>query len=239
MRLTPAKVVKGVMATVFTVICFMALRNTKDFTATCDMPEEYISELYELLYRTHDVLDQLRLTHFLCYGSLFGQVRHSETPSWERDGEFCVLNAELLQYDEVFLIRSFRKADLELTYDSSEGRYIVRTINPAPRIRQETPDEAIRPDTPEVQLIVFAADKEIKSSSFDEMLHRVGWKRRMLPPDCEYSQSLECFPKRLIDPPLELKPFGMKDLPVPHEDIEMLKYHFPDNWWIETKPLNC
>lgn len=71
------------------------------------------------------------------------------------------------------------------------------------------------------------------------MLHRVGWKRRLLPPDCDYSPTLDCFPARLALAPLPLKLFGTRAVPVPREEFEILKYHFPDNWWKEVKPLNC
>jgi len=71
------------------------------------------------------------------------------------------------------------------------------------------------------------------------MLRRVGWKRRMLPPDCEGMTSLECFPPRLIAPPLPLREFGGFVFPVPREGIEIQKYHYPDNWWKEVLPKNC
>jgi hypothetical protein len=71
------------------------------------------------------------------------------------------------------------------------------------------------------------------------MLRRVGWKRRMLPPDCEGMTSLECFPPRLIAPPLPVKEFGGFVFPVPREGIEIQKYHYPDNWWKEVLPKNC
>jgi hypothetical protein len=84
-----------------------------------------------------------------------------------------------------------------------------------------------------VQLVVFAVDKKIEKNG-ESMYHRVGWKRRLLPPDCEYSKTLECFPQRLVLAPLPLKLFGTRAVPVPREEFELLKYHFPDNWWKEV-----
>ncbi len=89
-----------------------------------------------------------------------------------------------------------------------------------------------------VRLVVFARDKGIVVGG-QEMLHRVGWKRRLLPADCEYSSRLDCFPARLAHAPLPLKLFGRKAVPVPREDFEILKHHFPNNWWREEKPSNC
>lgn len=41
------------------------------------------------------------ITHFLCYGSLWGQLRLGRTLPWERDIELCVLNEEMALKDEV------------------------------------------------------------------------------------------------------------------------------------------
>jgi phosphorylcholine metabolism protein LicD len=60
--------------------------------------------------------------HFLCYGSLFGQIRQSASLPWEKDAELCVLNEEISQYDEVFMKRLFWKQGLDIFYDSAEGR---------------------------------------------------------------------------------------------------------------------
>jgi hypothetical protein len=45
---------------------------------------------------------------------------------WEADVEFCLLNEELAKYDEVFLVRTFKKHNLQLTYNSGEGMYSVK-----------------------------------------------------------------------------------------------------------------
>lgn len=44
---------------------------------------------------------------------------------------------------------------------------------------------------------------------------RIGWKRRLLPPDCAMVPSLHCFPPSLVETPLPLKKFGDYMLPVP------------------------
>ena len=52
--------------------------------------------------------------------------RQSSTLPWEKDAEFCVLNEELVAYDELFLKRAFWKKNLEIHYDSAEGSYIIK-----------------------------------------------------------------------------------------------------------------
>ncbi len=181
------------------------------------------------VYAAHKLLDALNLSHFLCYGSLFGQIRKASSLPWERDAEMCVLNSEFSKYDEVLLQKAFRGAGMSLEYDSGEGRYHVQNIT----LKEDALLEGLL-----LQLFVFASDKGIVVNG-DAMLHRVGWKRRMLPPDCDYSSNLDCFPARLAEMPLPLKLFGWQAVPVPREEFEILKYHFPNNWWREEKPLNC
>lgn len=220
MRISLTRVLSAICLTTIILLLWTILRQThvKQFTQTCHHPEQFQEELHKLANRVHRVLAALGLTHFLCYGALWGQIRISRSLPWEADVEFCLLNEELAKHDEVFLIRTFKKHNLQMTYNSGEGLYVVKD----PKFNGAS-----------VQLIVFEEDPLIS------MLRRVGWKRRMLPPDCEGMTSLECFPPRLITPPLPLKEFGGFVFPVPREGIEIQKYHYQDNWWKEILPKNC
>ena len=77
------------------------------------------------MFRAHSVLSSVGLTHFLCYGSLWGQLRLSRSLPWEADVEYCLLNEELITKDEVYLARALRNKNMRLDYDSTEGVYIV------------------------------------------------------------------------------------------------------------------
>lgn len=100
-----------------------------------------------LFFRVHHVLTTLGLSHFLCYGSLWGQIRISRSLPWEADVEFCLLNEELAKNDEVFLVRTFKKHNLLLIYNSGEGLYFVK-------------DPAVTGSS--IQLIVFEEDPMVK-----------------------------------------------------------------------------
>ncbi|KAE8747393.1 hypothetical protein FOCC_FOCC005860 [Frankliniella occidentalis] len=203
----------------FLILWYLVSQNNPQFTKTCELPLTFQNNLLNLSYRVHKVLDIMTLTHCLCYGALWGQVRRSSTLPWETNAEFCVNNKEISAFDENFIDRVFRKHNLTLVYDSAEGLYSVT-------------DDAFQKGA-QIQLIVFEEDLKL------DVMRRVGWKRRMLPPNCEDSKSLECFPIRLLRKPLPMKPFGWKELPVPWESLEILKYHYPENWWKEVLPLNC
>ncbi|RZF37652.1 hypothetical protein LSTR_LSTR003063 [Laodelphax striatellus] len=190
----------------------------QNFTQTCHHSEQFQEGLHNLANRVHLVLSALGLSHFLCYGSLWGQLRLSRSLPWEPDVELCVLNEEVSLRDEVFLSRLFKKHSMQIDYDSTEGKYSIT-------------DQSLPGAT--VHLVVFEHDPMVN------MLRRVGWKRRVLPPDCESLPSLNCFPPSLVKPPLPMREFGGFVMPVPREGIEIQKYHYPDNWWKEILPKNC
>ncbi|XP_066991775.2 uncharacterized protein [Anabrus simplex] len=220
MRFTLTRGLSALCLSTVALLMWTVLRQThlQKFTQTCHHPEEFQTSLHKLADRTHHILATLGLTHFLCYGSLWGLIRLSRSLPWEDDVEFCLRNEELSLKDEVYLIRVFKKDNLDLSYNSAEGLYVVKD----PKFHGGS-----------VQLIVFEEDPLIN------MMRRVGWKRRMLPPDCEGMTSLQCFPPRLIAPPLPVKEFGGYVMPVPREGIELQKYHYQDNWWKEVLPKNC
>lgn len=126
MRITPTKVVNVITGLVLLILIYSVFQHSsadhRNYDSTCDVSKEYQTKLHRMVYKTHDILDGLNLVHFLCYGSLFGQIRQSASLPWERDAELCVLNEEISQYDEVFMKRLFWKQGLDIFYDSAEGR---------------------------------------------------------------------------------------------------------------------
>nr|CAD7456366.1 unnamed protein product [Timema tahoe] len=207
MRFTPTRLLLYICVLIIIIVIWTLFKKSQTigFTRTCPHPEQFQDQLHQLADKVNRVLSSLQLTHFLCYGSLWGQIRLSRSLPWEADVEFCLLNEELSLHDEVFLTRAFKKHKLDMKYNSAEGLYMITD----PQFEGGN-----------IQLIVFEEDTTIN------MLRRVGWKRRMLPPNCEEMTSLECFPPRLIARPLPLKEFGGYILPVPREGIEIQKYHY-------------
>ncbi|XP_059471955.1 uncharacterized protein LOC132194596 [Neocloeon triangulifer] len=234
MRLTPSRIL-------FTLIIFVLILTTwliishsgpdHYIAQNCQNSEEFQDALHKLAKDTHDLLTGLGLTHALCYGALWGQIRMSRTLPWENDVEFCVLNEELMQKDEASIFSTFRRKQLQLSYDSVDGIYTVTNVAVEP-----TSDLA----RAVVKLIVFEEDsKTARVPGSKGMLRRVGWKRRVMPPDCEGIAILECFPPNLVTPPLPERNFGGFFMPVPREGVEIQKYHYIDNWWKEVIPKNC
>lgn len=90
-----------------------------------------------------------------------------------------------------------------------------------------------------VQLILFERlPMGVDAEDTEPQLRRIGWVYRLLPPN---SDALDKFPHRLViaPPTLPLLNFGNLRLPAPRETIEILKYHYKNDWWKDQKPANC
>ncbi|KAF2355940.1 hypothetical protein FHG87_013303 [Trinorchestia longiramus] len=176
-------------------------------------------ELFDLLAMTSRLLSQIHITHFLCYKSLWSAIQESGPFPWDANAHLCALNSPALSYDEPSLLRTFRKVNLELEYSSAEATYVISNTS-------------LPSGSPNVQITLFEEDPRVGVN----MYRRVGWKRRLLPPNCDSHSSLQCFPGSLVSLPLPQRTFGPLTLPTPREDIDLLKYLYPDTW---HKPPAC
>lgn len=160
-----------------------------------------------------EVFETLDVTYFLCYDSLWGALNTNGPLKWHQTVDMCLLNEELTRFEEAFLIRLFKRKGLSLSYRTSDGIYLVTNNDVKPVVR----------------LYLFEHS--------DGNYRRVGWRNRLVPPDnCD---RVHCFPARLIAKPLPTENFMSLRVPVPREGIEIQKYLFPDNWWLDSQPEQC
>lgn len=137
------------------------------FLHTCNLSEAYRNELEQLFdrfvgfhsnnwcgsldlncsSRVHKILDRQSITHILCYGTLWGQIRMAKMLPWRRKAEFCVFNEELMAREEARFLRLFYSHNLKIYYIHSEGLY---------RIFSDNPDVS-----PYVELVVFQRDDAV------------------------------------------------------------------------------
>ncbi|XP_015516323.1 uncharacterized protein LOC124303524 isoform X1 [Neodiprion virginianus] len=214
-RITPLRILAALL--MLGVLFWLNLDRQVVPPEPCAVPEEFTEKLHELAYRAHLVLAKHGIVHFLCFGGLWGQARIGRALPWARKIELCLVDN---LRDDALISKAFRQAGLAATYLHAAGIYRVQ-------------EQEVGEDAPRVEIIVF--EEDVKA----QMVRRVGWTRRVLPPDCELSPSLQCFPPQLAISPLPIKQFGSHVLPVPREGIELQKYHYPDNWWLEVKPIDC
>lgn len=211
------------LAIMLTVKTFMQGQNKEvDDQTSCIVPKEQRHELYHLLSTVSAILSKLAITHFLCFDSLWGAVQESGPLPWDAHAHLCALNEKVAVHDEAELLRAFRRRGLALEYSSAEGQYTIRNKS---YVSEEF-------EAPTVRVVLFEEDERVL------MLRRVGWRRRVLPPDCDAHPSLQCFPPNLAAVPLPTRPFGPLSMPAPREDIDLLKFHYPTTWWRPLQP-NC
>ena len=197
------------------VVVYLSLPSTRDRRwyyrrAPCSFPDKQVHDGIIAMAKAHTLLKKLNIVHFLCYGTLWGTLRNNKMLPWDPEPDICVTNEGISAVDEAYLYKLFQFEGLVLSYSSQEGMYTV-TYGAAT-----------------VTLTVF------EESEDGESYQRIGLRSRVLPPDMK-----EKFPKRLLADPLpNLECFGLI-LPVPHEDIEIQKYLYPDDWWIEVRPPGC
>lgn len=192
------------------------------------------------------MLDKHILTNFLCYGSLWGEIRMSRLFPWSEKAEICILNDQLSHIKTEDFLHLFKENKLNIKYIGREGYYFVENDDESATFR------------PFVEIYVFAKDKAVKSKLFfpktinlmdfnvelsifqQNVYKRIGWHRRILPPDCDWTPSLHCFPTHLVDDlPLSKRRLGKYMYSVPKGGVDLQKYHYAENWWLDIKVKNC
>lgn len=186
--------------------------------------------------RILNVLDLLEVTHFLCYDSLWKALHQETAPVASRslrmiDSCFnlCILNDDLMKHDSSLLERRFRNSGIVLKYEHGDGIY---RLTPGTNIYSEATkyeDMSLHPELFSIHARVHVFEKD--NSQSEAMYLRVGWKNRILP--STMCTQRHCFPASLVDEKPLPKTFftSTLEVSVPHEKIELQKYHYSSDWW--------
>lgn len=231
MRITPSRLVYSFIVT-FLVVVFIKILTYQNGSSNQDCANSPGDQqrLDFLAGRVHRVLEILQCRHFLCYDSLWASLYNEGPRNWDKSVEFCIIGDELTRQDEGFVNRLFKTQDLILNYDHLDGSYWVKLSAEVTHLPQ--------PNSLDVsaRLIQFQHSSHQSSPT---VMRKAGLKRALLPEDCD-NPLLECFPKRLALDPLPHIKYGSHSLPGPREGIEIQKYHYPDDWWLQRKiPPPC
>lgn len=184
---------------------------------TCEQDASVKREMRIIFLRSVSSLQSLKLQPFLCYDSLWSALDSQQSFAWKSYNEICVRNEDVSSIEEATLIRTFQREGLKLQYLSSIGEYEV----------SEAPNGRMR-----LKIVLFERDAVTGN------MRRVGWKHRLIPPDS--CALIHCFPPALLQPPLPVKQFHGLSVPVPRDEIEIQKYHYPDDWWKSSRaPKEC
>lgn len=177
---------------------------------TCQHDEYTLKLFEELADRMSQMLKKLGITYFLCYGSLWGALKFQQTLPWDRNIDMCVIYHQIASIDEQTLHQAFKQQGLDYYYNSRRGKYVVSY------------------KTVTGEITVF--------EKVGTHVERVGWEKRLFP---HLYLNYQNFPYLLVEKDLPKIKFNNLYMPVPHQEYELQKYLYPENWWKEVKPKGC
>lgn len=211
-------VIAAAAVLILTVHWTIGLFSTSaDTPVICEQDAAAKREMRIIFLRSVKSLQTLKLQPFLCYDSLWSALDSQQSFAWKSYNEICVRNEDVSRTEEATLIRTFQREGLKLQYSSSIGEYEV----------SEAPNGLMR-----LKIVLFEKDAVTGN------MRRVGWKHRLIPPDS--CALIHCFPPILLQPPLPVKQLYGIPVPVPRDEIEIQKYHYPDDWWKSSRaPKEC
>ncbi len=176
----------------------------------CRKSADTLDDLVVLAENVHMLLDRNHIKHFMCFGTLWGAIRKQTSLPWDTDLDFCVMNEDIAAVEEPYLYSQFRWENLGIQFSSRFGSYTIR-------YGQATAD-----------LILY----ELSPDGI--WLQKVGWENRIFSNIDNHK-----IPVKLVENGLTSMKFHGLNLPAPYKPMEVQKYLYPDDWWMEVKPPGC
>lgn len=181
---------------------------------TCQSSEQEINQLLELTYKVHKILDDMKIRHWLMYGSIWGARRIGKPLPWDND--------------------------VDIGFDG-EGRFADMTLS---EFFAPFEAAGLKVKSKWTQSGTFVISQEGLWLSVDLFaLYNYGgtMRRRGLEPwifALNY-RIYHSFPAWLVEPELPQVKFGFFNISIPKGGIEILKHLYPYNWWKEVRPSGC
>lgn len=186
--------------------------NSNSKNEPCVTPEKEMHELLSLAEDVHVVLTKLGINHFLVYGSLWGGLRYKRPLPWDNDFDFGVIHPEIVKYSEEEMVKSFAPYGINCYYSFRGGFYRVTR------------------GTARGDIMVY------RDFYNNGVMHRIGVEAYIFFINYRH---FHAFPARLVQLPMPTMQFGRVNVSVPHEGVELQKYHYPNDWWKVGKPHGC
>ncbi|XP_071113540.1 uncharacterized protein [Haliotis cracherodii] len=197
----------------FSVFTEMKFHNKKwyQFSAPCKTDTGVMNDMKELVFKIHETLNTLSVPHAVCYGTLWGTLRNQQILPWDNNVDFCVNALDIMKLDRRKMADLFRRNGMIMSYNSKQGVYEIKY------------------KSAEGLITTFLAN-------IDGEMYRTGWFHNIM---WLFEKKSINFPLQLLEAPFPTAKLYGKDVPVPHENIEILKYLYPSDWWLEVKPPGC
>lgn len=176
-------------------------------------PKDVQTDMLKLTYDIHIILKELGITHFLMYGSLWGALRLNRPLPWDDDVDLGMIE------DGKFASLSIKEF---------ERKFQEKGIRITDNLRQKSSYKFER-DKGAVDLMIYY--------EYGDWMKRQGWEPWIL--SVHYNLH-HTFPKLVINnKPLPERKFGWFNMPVPQYGIEIMKYMYRYDWWVEYQTESC
>ena len=188
---------------------FRHFRSDATLSRDC-VAEDIQDDMLRLTYEVHGILQDLHITHFLIYGSLWGALRMNKPLPWDNDVDLgMIADGEYPNLSEEQFLEKFR----------SKGIKITNNMRQKSSFKFERGKGA-------VDLMIYY--------EHGDWMKRQGWEPWLL---IVHYNLHHTFPKNLVEhKPLPSLKFGALMMPVPQHGIEIMKHMYRYDWWVNYKP---
>jgi hypothetical protein len=179
----------------------------------CERKPEEAKALRELFYDVREVLNELKVRHFLMYGSIWGALRSKGPLPWDYDIDLGVDgDGEFSRIPREKFVKAFQK----------------RGIRVNDKMHQASVFYLSRGKFAQVDLDVFF--------NYNGWMQRAGWISWIL----YYNyKTYHTFPAVMLQEPLPTMQFFDVQMPVPRGGKEILRYLYPKDWETPFTPAAC
>jgi len=180
-----------------------------------NLTKPQMDQLLNLSYKVHRVLDELKVEHWLMYGSLLGALRGHAPLTWDDDADIGLDgDGTLKTLSKTLLIEKLKAVGAK-----DVGYFWFR--DGLIKIHDGNSEFS-------VDLIVF--------NRSGKWMKRPGWVTWLL---YFHYNNFHTFPAELIEQPLPKIQFGFFNISAPRGGRQILKYIYPYDWWKVVKPPGC
>ena len=142
---------------------------------------------------------------------MWGAIRYKAPLPWDNDFDIGIPYVEITPASEKLFIKELNKKGIDIYYRYWFGTYRVTR-------------GSARGD-----LMLFRQNffGQCVRTGMESWVFFINYRKH------------HTFPCELIAKPLPTLPFSGLNFKVPRDGIEIQKYFYPDDWWIEAKPRGC
>lgn len=180
----------------------------------CRSSDDEMSQLLDLAFEVHKILDSMMVRHWLMYGSIWGAHRIGRPLPWDNDvdigfaGEGVFADMTLSEF-----FAPFKAAGLEVQNKWTQSGTIVIS---KPGLWLS------------VDLFAFYNDRgTMRRRGLESWFFALNYR------------IYHSFPAWVVEPELPQAKFGFFNISVPKGGIEIMKHLYPYNWWKEVRPEGC